>query len=385
MKLRSLIIIAMVIAGVVVPAKLAFDAINAQTANAQDKSEAASTPAESQDQSREFINNLAPNEFTPQNYIPPSYDPFNNLYRESEPYSEQYPTQIQPNTKPVASFMIESVSREGFLEKDSATVGTKFRFNAFQSDDEETDSSKLQVRWDYEGDGKPDTYFSTIKTANHIFNEPGIFYVTLEVLDKGGAISKAVKKVTIVENTPPIAYQIAKIKTGTPATIFEFDTSKSSDSQYMRQSLLYRFDWDNDGVWDTTYKVKTGWRHKFDKPGQYRVVMEVKDPEGLTDTWYQDIEVIPNTPPVAQFTVSRKNGSYTFDASASSDAESPKKLQYRWDFNYSGPNDIIFDTQFVAAPKHSGSYGVPGHKTVRLQVKDIDGAVSEAFATFEVQ
>jgi len=77
--------------------------------------------------------------------------------------------------------------------------------------------------------------------------------------------------------------------------------------------------------------------------------------------------------------VSWKNKVFTFDASPSTDAESLKKLLYRWDFNYTGPDDIIFDTGFSSAPKHSGQYGIPGRKVVRLQVKDADGATSESF------
>ena len=402
MNYRIIIIVFLVLAGVIVPAKLAYDAINgtsagveAQTASAQDQTGSQDAATDSQEEGtkdpsnaasdRKFINNLAPNEYTPDAYIPPSYDPFNNPYRSQEDYTEQYPPLIQPNTKPFAEFAVEVKNRKGLAESNAGTVGTEFRFNANQITDDETKTTGLQVRWDFESDGKPDSYFSNVKSIRHTFTKAGTYDVTLEVLDKGGATAKAIKQVKIVENTPPFAYQIAKTKRGTPATIFEFDTAKSSDSQYMKQYLAYRFDWNNDGIWDTAYKTKTLWRHRFEKSGSYRVVMEAKDPEGLTATWYQDIEVIGNTPPEARFVISRNGKSYTFDASSSTDAESPKQLLYRWDFNYTGADDIAFDSYFSTAKKRTGVYGIPGHKTIRLQVKDADGVISEAFATLDVK
>jgi len=391
MKARTILILSTAVIGVIIPLKLALDAYGTPVAQAQvnyqDQYPTAVTSAnKSATNGRVFINNLGPDEYTPKAYVPPSFDPFNNEYKPDYDYAEAYPPSKQPNTLPVAAFSMQPDNRKGFQKNDNVTVGTKMDFNAYQSSDEETAPEKLMVRWDFESDGTPDTYFSTVKTANHTYDKAGDYNVTLEVLDKSGGVSKETKELKVVNNTAPTAYQIADIKSGTPATIFEFDTSKSYDSQYSRQSLEYRFDWNSDGVYDTVYKVKTGWRHMFDKPGNYRVTMEVKDPEGLTSTWYQEITVIENTPPTASFTISKgNNGMLTFDASASTDAESPKKLSYRWDFNYSGKDDIVFDTDFSTGARYNGHYDIPGTKTVRLQVMDADGAISEAFQTLTVE
>jgi hypothetical protein len=390
MKAKTILILLAAMIGVILPLKMAFDAYNAPLAKAEDiyKEEyprAVTADNKSASEGRVFINNLAPNENTPANYVPPSFDPFNNIYNPDYDYTELYPPLKQPNTVPEAALSVQPNNRTGFQYNDTVTTGTEMMFNAYMSRDDETPSEKLTVRWDFESDGTPDTYFSTDKTALHTYKEPGDYVATLEVLDKGGAVGRTTKKIKVVNNTAPFANQLAKIKTGTQETIFEFDTSKSSDSQYERSSLEYRFDWNNDGVFDTIYKSKTGWRHKFEQPGNYRVVMEVKDPEGLSSTWYQDISVIANHPPVASFTLTKQvNGTLVFDASASTDAESPKKLSYRWDFNYSGPDDIVFDTDFTTSTKRNGHYDITGHKTIRLQVKDADGAISEAFMEIDV-
>jgi PKD repeat protein len=386
MKARTILILVTASIGVVLPLKLALDASQAPIAEAkvgyEEEYPRASTGAETESDGRIYLNNLGPNEFTPANYVPPAYDPFNNPYNPGEDYAEKYPPQVQPNAKPEAAIAVSPKNRSGFQYNDTVTAGTEMRFDAYMSKDDETRSDRLRVRWDFESDGIPDTYFSTAKVSFHTYEKPGDYVATLEVLDRGGAVAKATKKIKVVNNTAPFAHQIAKVKSGTTATVFTFDASESSDSQYKRQFLEYRFDWDSDGIYDTIYKTKTTWRHKFDQAGNYRVTMEAKDPEGLTATWYQDISVISNTAPTASFTVNvTKSDMLAFDASASTDTESPKKLMYRWDFNYTGSDDIIFDTDFTTSPKRTGHYDIAGTKMVRLEVKDPDGAISDAYRT----
>lgn len=335
---------------------------------------------------------LLPNEDTPDNYIPPQYDPFNNPYGKQTDYKEELPNTPPVNIGPVADFTV-TAKRLGFPDKYSGTVGTPFLFNANVSD-RETSTARLQVRWDFESDGVPDTFFSRTKTALHTYPKAGIYNVTLEVLDRGGNIMRTTKKMTIVNNTPPTPRFTFRPEGATTETVIVFDTDKSIDSQYLSPYLSYRFDWNGDGIWDTEYDRKRIWRHKFLEAGTHHVVMEAKDPEEAVATASADVSTIFNTPPIANFTIDTKqrpvrNGEietvYSFDASASYDAESgTKNLLYRWDFNYTGEDDIIFDTAFSSARKYSGTFSFAGQKTIRLQVKDKDGAVSEAFQPLEV-
>jgi hypothetical protein len=331
--------------------------------------------------------------YTPDSYVQPKYDPFTNKYNPDEAFKEINPTKKPGDSAPTASFTMRQ-TKEGFPVIDAATVGTEFTFTASQSTDKETKSTKLQVRWDFDGDGKPDTYYSYTKSVKHTYDKPGVYYVGLEVLDKGGNVNRTTKKVTIVENTPPSAFLIATPQIATQEKIFQFDTRNSSDSQYKQTMLKYRFDWNNDGIFDTSYDKKTQWRHKFDQPGLYRVVAEASDPDGLTDTYYQDVLVLENNAPLASFAIQQKpyNTSkgttitYIFDGSSSSDPETPSnKLLYRWDFNYTGEDDIVYDTNYSTSPKYSGQYHVPGNKIVRLQVKDEDGSTDQAFQELTVQ
>lgn len=342
-------------------------------------------------QTNDSTNLFIPTEFTPQTYVPPKYDPFTNKNNPDYNYQELIDPSIkhQPDIPPVADFTIQPKT-VGLADNFSGTVGTEFLFNAGGSSDQETAFERLMARWDFEGEGVPDTYFSLTKSGRHIYTRAGSYNVVLEVLDTAGNVTKAIKAVKIVENTNPVAFFTYAPDHGTDNTVIKFNTEKSFDSQYLRQYLQYRFDWDSDGVWDTKYDPKTLWNHKFGQIGVNHVTMEAKDPEGLTDQTFADVSISENTAPKAEFTFEiKKNGavnSYFFDGSASSDAETPfNKLQFRWDFNYTGENDIAFDTSFNTSSKTSGFYNIPGNKTVRLQVRDEDGAVSEAFVSLDVE
>jgi parallel beta-helix repeat protein len=55
----------------------------------------------------------------------------------------------------------------------------------------------LEVRWDWNGDGKWDTPWSTNKTAEHHYSEPGNYTVSLEVRDSQGLSSVTLKNVIV--------------------------------------------------------------------------------------------------------------------------------------------------------------------------------------------
>jgi len=66
-----------------------------------------------------------------------------------------------------------------------------FEFNASASWDPTDNSTLLQVRWDFDGDGTFDTSFSTAKIVQHIYTSPGTFRVVMEVKDPAGHIATA--------------------------------------------------------------------------------------------------------------------------------------------------------------------------------------------------
>ena len=63
-----------------------------------------------------------------------------------------------------------------------------FEFNASASWDPDDNSTLLQIRWDFEGDGTFDTSFSTAKVVQHTYASSGVFRVVMEVKDPAGHV-----------------------------------------------------------------------------------------------------------------------------------------------------------------------------------------------------
>ncbi len=292
----------------------------------------------------------------------------------------------EPYLPPKAILKIRN--NTGNKDQFSGTLATTFIFDGNGSYDEETSSSDLEVRYDFENDGIVDTYFSRKKTAKHIYKSPGWKTVKMEVLDLEGNISETYQKIYVAENTKPKAHFTISPQIGTPGTKFKLNTSLSSDDQYASRLLYYRFDYNGDGVYDTKYKSKKIWDHNFEKPGLKEVILEVRDPEGATSLYSQLVYVKENSKPKADFKITpMKQGDnfarYELDASDSSDPDD-EKLSYRWDFDYNGKNDIQWNTTWYRSNKAYATFYKSGEYIIRLLVRDKDGSTDESFATLIV-
>ncbi len=93
------------------------------------------------------------------------------------------------------------------------------------------------------------------------------------------------------DNTPPIALFTAGSNTGTIETLFTFDASACSDLEDATEDLEIRWDWENDGVWDTEYSKEKIIKKGFAIIGFYKVTIEVKDTEGLKSVYSEIINV----------------------------------------------------------------------------------------------
>ena len=85
----------------------------------------------------------------------------------------------------------------------------------------------------------------------------------------------------------------------------------------------------------------------------------------------------PNSPPLADFTISPEHGNtdtvFTFDASGCSDKEDASaQLQVRWDWE----SDGTWDTQFATIKTTTNKFIVEGKYNISLEVKDSEGLKS---------
>ena len=186
------------------------------------------------------------------------------------------------NTAPIASFTVNPTSG----------TTTTFAFDASGSSDNEDAATVLQVRWDWNNSGTYNTNYSTTQTATHQYPIPGTYTVMLEVKDTGGLTNTTTKTVNVSDaNTAPIASFTVNPTLGTTTTTFAFDASGSSDNEDAATVLQVRWDWENDGTYNTNYSTTQTATHQYTTPGTYTVMLEIKDTGGLTNTTTKTVNV----------------------------------------------------------------------------------------------
>ncbi|MFZ1946062.1 MAG: PKD domain-containing protein [bacterium] len=266
-------------------------------------------------------------------------------------------------------------------------AGRVFDFDANNSSDPEGWLDAL--RWDWEDDGTWDTEWSHVKFATHIYPTPGTMTVRLIVRDYEGLTDDTTGTVTVVvtTNAPPVAVFAMNPASGTPETIFSFNASDSHDAEDPTAALKVRWDFEDDGTWDTDWTTDKWDHHSYSTTGTWTVRLRVKDVGGLTDDATKSVRILAsNSPPTAVFTVDPTSGDletvFAFDASTSSDAEyADSELVVAWDWT----SDGRWDTGWLTERTATHQYTLSGVKTVKLQVKDPGGLTANATTTVAVQ
>jgi PKD repeat protein len=131
----------------------------------------------------------------------------------------------------------------------------------------------------------------------------------------------------------------------------------------------YQWDFENDGVFDTGWMEDTLVTHSYSSPGNYTVILQVKDDGGAIATASHTLNVIQLEPSL-QLPIPRINGPYygytneniTFNSTGTYDPDGTI-TNYTWDF---GDNFI----SYAENPIHS--YSKQGNYTVILIVTDND-------------
>jgi len=92
-------------------------------------------------------------------------------------------------------------------------------------------------------------------------------------------------------NNPPTASFTINPSSGLVTINFLFDASSSSDNESPATELKVRWDWENDGTWDTEYSTVKTANHQYSDEGTYVVALEVIDVPGLTNTTTKTLNV----------------------------------------------------------------------------------------------
>ena len=92
-------------------------------------------------------------------------------------------------------------------------------------------------------------------------------------------------------NTPPPSRFTVTPTSGTVETEFQFDASDSTDAEDDTGALQVRWDWTNDGTYDTSLLAAKTATHTFASPGTKTIKLLVRDTGALTDTTTRTVTV----------------------------------------------------------------------------------------------
>ncbi len=113
------------------------------------------------------------------------------------------------------------------------------------------------------------------------------------------------------EPLPPQAEMDVFPSVGDSTILFELNASESSDERTYAVALQYRWDFDNDLVWETKYSYEPIYVRHFPVPGTYHIRVEVINPDGLTSVANDSIIVFGRNQDVSILTDPRDGQSYT--------------------------------------------------------------------------
>ncbi|EGV31925.1 PKD domain containing protein [Thiorhodococcus drewsii AZ1] len=226
-------------------------------------------------------------------------------------------------------------------------------FDAGRSDGR--DDALTAFIWDF-GDGRQ----GRGERLEHRYAEPGLYQVTLTVIDDSGRVMDRARLTTQLKvNRPPLAVPGPK-RTVAPGDAVSFDAAASSDTD--GRIIDYRWDF-GDGAQVSGVRVS----HTYDQPGRYPVRLLVQDdgPGPCTDTRAETL-VWVNAQPIARAGDDRRatvGEVLVLDAGASGDPDGALRA-FNWDLG---------DGQTADGVRVEHAYAAPGRYRVLLSVEDDAG------------
>ncbi len=178
---------------------------------------------------------------------------------------------------------------------ESGTTDSIFILDASLSHNLDEDRALLRYSWNLPPDYKWSPWSYKPDTAMHLRWEDK-YMLELRVMDTGSLVNYAKKEMTIYhQNLPPSPKFIIGCGRGNILTQFFFNSWPTVDTESLPTSLEVRWDFDGDEKWDTEFSKERTVYHNYPVPGTYKIYLEARDPDGLSDTTAQFVEVSPWT------------------------------------------------------------------------------------------
>jgi parallel beta-helix repeat protein len=123
----------------------------------------------------------------------------------------------------------------------------------------------------------------------------GVVDVPYEI--DGGAGAKDYYPLTLLVDKPPSASFTVSPLNGPVGMIFSVDASSSTDFEDDAGLLEVRWDWEDDGTWDTDWTSEKTAVHQYSMPGDYTIRLEVIDTGLLSDQATAQVLVVDDGNP----------------------------------------------------------------------------------------
>ncbi|MEL6191098.1 MAG: PKD domain-containing protein [Bacteroidota bacterium] len=228
----------------------------------------------------------------------------------------------------------------------SGCPGQAIRF----SDTSTPDTVLNSWLWDF-GDGNT----SIAQNPTHVYQNPGVYAVSLTINNILGCGDVEVKTNYITIHTPPQAQFTPDVLQGCPPLDVNFTNNSVANSAPITN---WNWDFDNGNTGIFVDESQT-----FTTPATYEVQLIATDGFGCRDTVTRDIEVF--TPPVAVFVATDSLGCAPTEIDFLDQSTGTNPLnQWNWDFGDGGNSTI-------QSPSHT--FTANGTFDVSLEVVDVNG------------
>ncbi len=138
---------------------------------------------------------------------------------------------------------------------------------------------EFYVRWDLNGDSIWENSFSAYPKTTHRFYQKGVHPIRVEILTADGQRLILNRTIRVEQGySGPHASFVVDPPESNYLTEFTFDASATADDEDAFSDLLFRWDFEGDGVWDTEQGSNPVVKHTYTKSGNFPVKLSVTDP-----------------------------------------------------------------------------------------------------------
>ena len=224
-------------------------------------------------------------------------------------------------------------------------------------------------QWDFDGDGNPDYVSTNSPDTSFEYEDPGIYTAVFKIKYKNVEQVYSDTVQIDVSIQKPIAVAQSNPESGLSPLTVTLKNSQSSDPD--GRLVLYKWDFENDGVFDFFNLNPIDVIHEYEEIGIYEALLEVTDDSGLSATDSIIIYATQNPPvAVAEAAPSKGNVPLTvnFEGDQSYDSDGSIVL-YEWDF---GEGHLLNSNGYPTSQLFLGRFSSTGCDDLESIITDIE-------------